>query len=205
MPGSCSDLRQSGNVISGFYLIMGTQFVEAVYCTFSPLSPGGKFGNILANIESVMFVLRQYCVSCSIPNNDWECWRTIVTRHFLRSKEPEFLCTTNRNSIRHRSDQYRQRHGDNIWCFHGSQKWNLFLFLVWTCQHEQRALLRNPRQERSTSRKEFRRTASSCRFLIRNVFPSGDTWIDSRRYYFAGVTVFGECATLRWRFALHAL
>ena len=48
MPGSCSDLRQSGNVISGFYLIMGTQFVEAVYCTFSPLSPGGKFGNILA-------------------------------------------------------------------------------------------------------------------------------------------------------------
>lgn len=42
MPKSCLDLWHIGHFFSGFYSVMGTEFIETVYCDFAkvPDDPG---------------------------------------------------------------------------------------------------------------------------------------------------------------------
>ena len=93
IPKSCTDLWKIGHTLSGIYSVMGSDFVETVYCDFAqlPLEHGNN-GNIIY-YKSFKW-LRWFITACSnrFPNVDWILRRKIFSSLFLRSKECTAYC-----------------------------------------------------------------------------------------------------------------
>ena len=56
VPTSCSDLWKIGNTLSGIYSVMGSDYVETVYCDFTKLPY--EQGPINMNIQTIEIDMR---------------------------------------------------------------------------------------------------------------------------------------------------